>query len=164
RQTFEEMRANKPANLQALRGNHAFRDFLSSVLAFGEGVVSVRIEDLNGVAVVAEPESIEGHQVTDVPSIHQLQAQERWWETLSMFLNRQQGSIYKTSGVVQIDGLYAGTIKIELSTGLIAERVRQSIRTGLYLIGLALVLGSVAGTVLVGTVLRSVTALTAGIE
>ena len=79
-----------------------------------------------------------------------------------MFLNLPPGSIYKTSGVVQIDGLYAGTIKIELSTALIAARVRRSIRTGLYLIGFALVLGSVAGTVLVGTVLRSVTALTAG--
>ncbi len=164
RQTFEEMRTDKPANLQALRGNRGFRDFLSSVLAFGEGVVSVRIEDPHGVAVVAEPEILEGRRVTDVPSIHQLQAQGRWWETLSMFLNRQQGSIYKTSGVVQINGLYAGTIKIELSTALIAARVRQSIRTGLYLIGMALVLGSVAGTVLVGTVLRSVTALTAGIE
>ena len=164
RQTFEEMRADKPANLQALRGNRGFRDFLSSVLAFGEGVVSVRIEDPHGVAVVAEPEILEGRRVADVPSIHQLQAQGGWWETCSMFLNLQQRSIYKTSGVVEIDGLYAGTIKIELSTGLIAARVRRSIRTGLYLIGLALVLGSVAGTILVGTVLRSVTALTAGIE
>ncbi len=164
RQTFEEMRADKPANLQALRDNRGFRDFLSSVLAFGEGVVSVRIEDPHGIAVVAEPEILEGRHVVDVPSIHQLQAQGGWWETLSMFLNLQPGSIYKTSGVVQMGGLYAGTIKIELSTELIAARVRRSIRTGLYLIGLALVLGSGAGTILVGTVLRSVTALTAGIE
>jgi signal transduction histidine kinase len=164
RQTFEEMRAEKPANLQALRANRGFRDFLSSVLAFGEGVVSVRIEDPQGIAVIAEPESLEGRRVSDVPSIHQLQAQGGWWETLSMFLDLQPGSIYKTSGVVQMGGLYAGTIKIELSTALIAERVRKSIRIGLYLIGLALVLGSGAGMVLVGTVLRSVTALTAGIE
>src|SRR5215467_5112860 len=59
RQTFEEMRANKPANLRALRDDREFRDFLTSVLAFGEGVVSVRIEDPRGVTVVAEPESLE---------------------------------------------------------------------------------------------------------
>jgi signal transduction histidine kinase len=164
RQTFEEMRADKPANLRALRDSHQFRDFLSSVLAFGEGVVSVRIEDPRGITVVAEPESLEGLHVPDVPSIHQLQARGGWWETLSMFLNLQPGTIYKTSGVVQINGLYAGTIKIELSTALAAAQVRHSIRTGLYLIGFALVLGSAAGTVLVGTVLRSVTALTAGVE
>ena len=144
-QTFEEMRADKPANLQALRDNRGFRDFLSSVLAFGEGVVSVRIEDPSGVTVVAEPEILEGRHVADVPSIRQLQAEGGWWETLSMFLNLRPGGIYKTSGVVRINGLYAGTIKIELSTALIAARVRRSIRTGLYLIGIALVLGSAAG-------------------
>jgi signal transduction histidine kinase len=163
-QTFEEMRATKPPNLQALRENRAFRNFLSSVLAFGEAVVSVRIEDPNGVTVVAEPEALERQRVADVPSIERLRAESGWWETLSMFFNLQPESIYKTSGIVQIDGQYAGTIKIELSTALIAARVRHSIWIGLYLIGFALVLGSAAGTVLVGTVLRSVTALTKGIE
>ncbi len=163
-QTFEEMRAGRPQNLEALRENRAVRDFLNSVLAFGEAVVSVRVEDPNGVAIVAVPESLEGRHVADVPSIGQLQAEGGWWETLSMFLNLQPQSIYKASGAIEINGEYAGTIKIELSTALIAARVRRSVITGLYLIGVALLLGSVAGTVMVGTVLRSVTALTAGIE
>ncbi len=81
-----------------------------------------------------------------------------------MFLNLQPQTIYKASGVIEINGQYAGMIKIELSTALIAARVRHSIITGLYLIGVALVLGSVAGTIMVGTVLRSLTALSAGIE
>jgi signal transduction histidine kinase len=127
-------------------------------------VVSVRVEDPSGVAVVAVPEALEGRRVADVPSIGQLQAEGGWWETLSMFLNLQPGSIYKASGAIEINGQYAGTIKIELSTELIAARVRRSIVTGLYLIGVALALGSLAGTIMVGTVLRSVTALTAGIE
>ncbi|HKD70096.1 MAG TPA: ATP-binding protein [Candidatus Binataceae bacterium] len=163
-QTFEEMRATRPPNLQALRQDRPFRSFLNSVLAFGEAVVSVRVEDPNGVAVVAVPEALEGKRIPDVPSINQLQAEGGWWETLSMFLNLQSGSIYKSSGAVQINGQYAGTIKIELSTELIGARVRRSIMTGLYLIGVALALGSVAGTIMVSTVLRSVTALTAGIE
>ncbi|HEY2107244.1 MAG TPA: ATP-binding protein, partial [Candidatus Binataceae bacterium] len=163
-QTFEEMRASRPPDLQALHGNRAFRSFLSSALAFGEAVVSVRVEDPAGVTVVAAPESLEGQRIADVPSIGQLQAEGGWWETLSMFLNLEPGSIYKASGAVEINGQYAGTIKIELSTALIAARVRRSIITGLYLIGVALALGSVAGTIMVGTVLRSVTALTAGIE
>lgn len=163
-QTFEEMRTSRPPDLEALRENPAFRGFLNSVLAFGEAVVSVRVEDPNGVAIVAVPESQEGHRIADVPSIGQLQSQGGWWETLSMFLNLQPGSIYKASGAIEINGQYAGTIKIELSTELIAARVHRSIITGLYLIGVALALGSVAGTIMVGTVLRSVTALTAGIE
>jgi signal transduction histidine kinase len=163
-QIFEEMRADKPANLQDLRDSRGFRNFISSVLAFGEGVVSVRIEDSNGVTVVAVPESLEGRHVADVPSIYQLQAEGGWWETLSMFLYRRPGGIYETSGLVQINGRYAGIIKIELSTALIAARVRHSIKAGLYLIGLALVLGSAVGMALVGTVLRSVTALSMAIE
>jgi signal transduction histidine kinase len=163
-QTFEEMRASRPPNLQALRQNQAFHSFLNSVLAFGEAVVSVRVEDPDGVAIVAVPEGLEGQHIADVPSIGQLQSEGGWLETLSMFFNLQPGSIYKTSGAVEINGQYAGTIKIELSTELIAARVRRSIITGLYLIGVALALGSVAGTIMVGTVLRSVTALTAGIE
>ena len=163
-QTFEEMRADQPPNLQALRDHRGFRNFLSSMLAFGEAVVAVRVEDTNGVTVVAEPQTLENQRVADVPSIGQLQAEDGWRETLSMLLNQPPGSIYKVSGVVQIDGQYAGTIKIELSTALIAARVRRSIITGLYLIGIALVLGSVVGTVMVGTVLRSVTVLTAGVE
>src|SRR5579863_349172 len=59
-QTFEEMRASRPPDLQALRDNRAFRSFLSSALAFGEAVVSVRVEDPAGVTVVAAPESLEG--------------------------------------------------------------------------------------------------------
>jgi signal transduction histidine kinase len=163
-QTFEEMRASRPPDLEALRENRAFRSFLNSVLAFGEAVVSVRVEDPNGLAIVAVPESQEGRHIPDVPSIGQLQAEGGWWETLSMFLNLEPGSVYKASGAIEINGQYAGTIKIELSTELIAARVRRSIITGLYLIGVALALGSVAGTIMVGTVLRSVTALTAGIE
>lgn len=163
-QTFEEMRADQPPNLHALRDHRGFRNFLSSMLAFGEAVVAVRVEDTNGVTVVAEPQTLENQRVADVPSIGQLQAEDGWRETLSMLLNQPPGSIYKVSGVVQIDGQYAGTIKIELSTALIASRVRRSIITGLYLIGIALVLGSVVGTVMVGTVLRSVTVLTAGVE
>ncbi len=163
-QTFEEMRAGRPSNLHDLHDNRAFRSFLNSVLAFGEAVVSVRVEDPQGVAVVAAPEPLEGRRIPDVPSISQLQAEGGWWETLSMFLNLQPGTIYKASGAVEIDGQYAGTIKIELSTALIAARVRRSIITGLYLIGVALALGSMAGTIMVGTVLRSVTALTASIE
>ena len=163
-QTFEEMRASRPSNLQALRDNRAFRSFLSSALAFGEAVVSVRVEDPNGVTVVAAPETLEGQRIADVPSINRLQAEGGWWETLSMFLDLEPGSIYKDSGAIEINGQYAGTIKIELSTALIAARVRRSILTELYLIGVALALGSVAGTIMVGTVLRSVTALTAGIE
>jgi signal transduction histidine kinase len=163
-QTFEEMRASAPPDLEALRANRAFHSFLNSVLAFGDAVVSVRVEDPNGVAVVAVPEAQVGQRTPDVPSISQLQDEGGWWETLSMFFNLQPGSIYKTSGMVEINGQYAGMIKIELSTGLIAARVRRSIITGLYLIGVALVLGSAAGTIMVGTVLRSVTALTAGIE
>ncbi len=163
-QTFEEMRVNQPANLQALRNDRAFRNFLNSMLAFGEAVVGVRVEDINGVTVVAEPQTLENKRVPDVPSIGQFQAEGGWREALSMLLNLQPGSIYKASGVVQIDGQYAGTIKIELSTALIAARVRRSIMTGLYLIGVALVLGSAVGTIMVGTVLRSVTMLTAGVE
>ncbi|MGO9060766.1 MAG: ATP-binding protein [Candidatus Binataceae bacterium] len=163
-QTFEEMRSNQPPSLQALRDNRGFRNFLNSMLAFGEAVVAVRVEDTNGITVVAEPQTLENQRVADVPSIGQLQAEDGWRETLSMLLNLGPGSIYKVSGVVQIDGQYAGTIKIELSTALIAARVRRSIMTGLYLIGVALVLGSVAGTIMVGTVLRSVTMLTASVE
>src|SRR5215469_4830055 len=88
-QTFEEMRASRPANLETLRDNRAFRSFLNSVLAFGEAVVSVRVEDPNGVAIVAVPEGQEGQPTVDVPSISQLQAEGGWWETLSMFLNLQ---------------------------------------------------------------------------
>jgi signal transduction histidine kinase len=164
RQTFEEMRASAPPDLVALRTNRPFLNFLNSVLAFGDAVVSVRVEGPNGVAIIAVPEAEVGQRAPDVPSISQLQDEGGWRETLSMFFNRQPGSIYKASGIVEINGRFAGMIKIELSTGLIAERVRRSIITGLYLIGVALVLGSLAGTILVGTVLRSVTALTAGIE
>jgi signal transduction histidine kinase len=163
-QTFEQMRASRPSNLQDLRDNRTFRSFINSVLAFGDAVVSVRVEDPNGITVVAAPDSLEGKRITDVPSIGQLQGEGGWWETLSMFLDLQPGTIYKSSGAVEINGQYAGTIKIELSTALIAARVRRSILTGLYLIGVALALGSMAGTIMVGTVLRSVTALTAGIE
>jgi signal transduction histidine kinase len=163
-QTFEEMRASRPSNLHDLRDSHSFRSFINSVLAFGDAVVSVRVEDPRGVTVVAAPEVLEGQHVADVPSIGQLQAEGGWWETFSMFLNLQPASIYKTSGAIEINGRYAGTIKIELSTALIAARVRRSIITGLYLIGIALALGSMAGTIMVGAVLRSVTALTAGIE
>lgn len=163
-QTFEEMRSDQPRNLEALRDNPGFRNFLNSILAFGEAVVAVRVEDAYGITVVAEPQVLENRRIPDVPSIGQLQAEGGWRETLSMLFNLQPGSIYKASGVVQINGQYAGTIKIELSTALIAARVRRSILTGLYLIGLALALGSAAGTIMVGTVLRSVTVLTAGVE
>ncbi|GEM_PF-1887811 len=163
-QTFEQMRASRPSNLQDLRNNRAFRSFINSVLAFGDAVVSVRVEDPNGVTVVAAPEALEGQRVAAEPSIGQLKAEGGWWETLSMFLNLQPATIYKATGAVEINGQYAGTIQIELSTALIAARVRQSIITGLYLIGIALALGSIAGTLMVGTVLRSVTALSAGIE
>ena len=64
RQIFEEMRADKPANLQALRENCGFRNFLSSVLAFGEGVVSVRIEDDNGITVVRGSRAPSARQLT----------------------------------------------------------------------------------------------------
>jgi signal transduction histidine kinase len=163
-QTFEEMRASRPSNLQDLRNNRAFRSFINSVLAFGDAVVSVRVEDPDGITVVAAPEALEGQRVAEEPSIGQLEAEGGWWDTLSMFLNLQPATIYKATGAVEINNQYAGTIQIELSTALIAARVRRSIITGLYLIGVALVLGSMAGTVMVGTVLRSVTALTAGIE
>jgi signal transduction histidine kinase len=163
-QTFEQMRASRPSSLQDLRDNRTFRSFINSVLAFGDAVVSVRVEDPDGITVVAAPDSLEGKRVADVPSIGQLQSEGGWWETVSMFLELQPATIYKSSGAVEINGQFAGTIQIELSTALIAARVRRSIITGLYLIGVALALGSMAGTILVGTVLRSVTALTAGIE
>jgi two-component system nitrogen regulation sensor histidine kinase GlnL len=163
-QTFEEMRASRPSNLQELRTNPSFRSFINSVLAFGDAVVSVRVEDPNGVTVVAAPEAMEGRRMADEPSIGQLQAEGGWWETLSMFFNLQPATIYTASGAVEINGQYAGKIQIELSTALIAARVRRSIITGLYLIGIALALGSMVGTIMVGAVLRSVTALSAGLE
>jgi hypothetical protein len=88
-QTYEAMRVDQPASLEALRRNRPFRNFLTSMLAFGEAVVSVRVEGPNGVTVVAEPEILEGRRVVDVPSISTLQAEGGWWETLSMFLNLQ---------------------------------------------------------------------------
>src|SRR5579884_3714694 len=152
-QTFEQMRASRPSSLQDLRDNRTFRSFINSVLAFGDAVVSVRVEDPDGITVVAAPDSLEGKRVADVPSIGQLQSEGGWWETVSMFLELQPATIYKSSGAVEINGQFAGTIQIELSTALIAARVRRSIITGLYLIGVALALGSMAGTILVGTVL-----------
>jgi signal transduction histidine kinase len=163
-QTFEEMRASRVATLQELHDREAFRNFLDSVLAFGEGVVSVRIEAPDGIAVIAEPRTMEGHRIGKAPSIKQLQASGSWLDTLRLLVNLRRSNLYEAGSFIEMNGRFAGSIEIELSTALLSDSVRRSLTITFYLIGLALILGSTVGMLMVGSILRSIRALTVGME
>lgn len=164
RQIFEQMRAAHPSKLSGLAHSSAFKTFLASSLAFGEAVVSVRIDGPDGITVVAAPATLDDRRVPAAPSLASLAKRRDIFAPLAALRALWGNGVFEISRPVKINQARAGAIRIDLSTRLIYAKARSTLLTILYMLAIALGLGSVAGLVMVGTVGRSVEAITAEVD
>ena len=165
-QTFEQIKPRlvQPDPYQALRSDITLHEFLDSSQAFGHGVVYLRIEDSAGTILAAVPPSSEGQKATQTPGFDQLDAAMAEWSPLSRARALWGVQTYEMSRAVEIGGRPFAVIKVGLSTGLIADEVRRSIR-GIAEIGGGAIVISLIGLMLYGGVLmRPVRELASEVE
>ena len=165
-QTFEQIKPRlvQPDPYQALRSDITLHEFLDSSQAFGHGVVYLRIEDSADTILAAVPPSSEGQKATQTPGFDQLDAAMAEWSPLSRARALWGAQTYEMSRAVEIGGRPFAVIKVGLSTGLIADEVRRSIR-GIAEIGGGAIVICLIGLMLYGGVLmRPVRELASEVE
>src|SRR5579885_867363 len=166
-QCFEEMRATLAAApaadpRQALAGDSSLRALMSISQAFGKGVSYIRIEDMQGQTILSAPESAEP-RVAVLPFDQLEAAVQRWWP-LAPFWVLWSGRVYESAKLVEIDHQPFATIKVGLSTDLIASEVRRTFGT-IAEIGVIAVLSSLVAAVLLSRLLlHPVLTITSGVE
>ncbi len=165
-QTFELMRTSlgqaRGDLLDALRGDREVRAFLQSSQALGQGVLYVRIEKPGGAAVAGTNGGVSsGREPRPFALLErELGALSPFAVVRALSSNR----IYEMSREVQVNDRPFVTIKVGLSTVLIASRVRRELVQIARVAGGALAASLVVSIVFVGFVLRPVAAITLGVE
>jgi signal transduction histidine kinase len=165
-QTFEQIKPRlvQPDPYQALRSDITLHEFLDSSQAFGHGVVYLRIEDSADTILAAVPPSSEGQKATQTPGFDQLDAAMAEWSPLSRARALWGVQTYEMSRAVEIGGRPFAVIKVGLSTGLIADEVRRSIRGIAEIGGGAIVIGLIGLMLYGGVLMRPVRELASEVE
>ena len=164
-QGFEQIRAalaypdNDP--IAALRKDERLQSLLSSSRAFSKGVVYVRIDDLKGSPIVAEPADA---GTTAAPPFSLLREEcASWWPPTKLRALWRRRT-YEMSRLIEINHQPAAIISVGLSTALISDEARRAVM-GIAAAGaIGVVLAIIGGLVLGGLLLEPIAALIAGVD
>lgn len=164
-QTFEQIKpllGNGADPHSTISNDNALRSFLDSAHAFARGVVYIKIEDAAGSVLAAVPPG--SYSNPAVPPFDALEEELRSWSPITRVEAVWNAQTYEISREVDLNGKPAATIRVGLSTGLIADELRHSLLAlaAVGAVALALCLG---GVIFFGGVLmRPVREMESGIE
>jgi signal transduction histidine kinase len=163
-QTFEQLKPVLASNavdpIAAVAKDADLHTFLESSQAFGRGVVYVRIADPSG-AIVAGPASSSSFAAAPFADLRRLNTVEGLWRRLA---DVWSPGTYEMTRSVVLNGKPAATIKVGLSTGLIADEMRRSI-IAIAAIAVVALLACMAGAMIFGgLMMRPVQMLASHVE
>ncbi len=164
-ETFEQIRAalaqaqGDPATV--LRQDKALSALLSSSRAFGKGVVYARVETAGGELIAGSS----GDPVGAAPRpFSELKRAAERWSPFARIRPLWGEHIYEISAPVEINQRPFATIKVGLSTALIASEVGRAV-TNVVFIAIVVTVMSLAGALLAGALLLApVAAITTEVE
>jgi len=164
-ETFEQIRTalaqaqGDPATV--LRQDKALAALLSSSRAFGKGVVYARVETAGGDLIAGSS----GDPVGAVPQpFSELERAAERWSPFARIRPLRGEHIYEISAPVEINQHPFASIKVGLSTALIASEVGRAV-TNVVFIAIVVTVMSLAGALLAGALLLApVAAITAEVE
>jgi signal transduction histidine kinase len=171
KEVFEQVRlalAN-PGDAQpaeALREDEALEAAIRSAVAFSEYVIYLRVVAVDGRDLVGSDTGLSSQagaarQVLPIAHLEEL-ASSNW--PLRLLPALWSDHIYESTRPIDINGNPFGSIRVGISTGLIASQVRRTAETVGLIALAAIVLTTAAALILSNWILRPVAAVTSSLE
>jgi signal transduction histidine kinase/HAMP domain-containing protein len=148
----------------ALRNDGALRTLLASYREFSDSVVYARLESPEGTLIASAPPHEAASVRPRVLAFDTLNVEKMSWFDLARVFFVQNNTVYQFSRSIEYHGAPVATVKIGLSTALVAAELRHSARMVVASAAIAVALGIAGAMVLGGTLLRPVAAIASGVD
>lgn len=152
---------------EALRDNAALQTAIRSAVAFSAYVVYLRVEALDGRVLVGSDTVPEPKEAADERTILPISDLERITSSdwpLRLLPALWSDHIYESSRPIEINGNPFGSIKVGVSTGLMANQVRRTTETVGLIALTAITITMIAALVVSDLILRRVVVVTSSME
>jgi len=165
-QAFEEIRQDLPRSISdpvaAIRSDGSLKALLESSQAFGNGVVYARVDGTDG-APIAASQGAPAANASAPPFNALLQKLTSWWPP-TRFAAVWGDHTYEISRVVRVGDHPLATIRVGLSTALIAAEARRSVDDILAAGAVGVVLSLIGAMLAGGLLLKPLAAIVTGVE
>jgi signal transduction histidine kinase len=164
-QIFEQMRVTLGQNhgdpVTTLRSDPAIASSLRSAQAFTKGVVYARVEGVDGSLIAGTPSTADS---LSIRPFEELSGQALGWFPLAQMRPLWGDRIYEISRPVEMNGKPFAVIKVGLSTALIEQEVRGTLKGIITVAIVGVILALIGGAIAGAFFLRPVAAIASGVE